>query len=214
MSSHRSADEVPALAARYYGSDVDVFADERGHRMGKDGIFVRTLKPPRLGVLLAFEIYVDGEDPPLEGVVRVVAARAVEDAAPGHPAGMAIKFIHFEDVEHAADVLGRMRLRATPSMLPPPPPGSDPDDEPAEAFFFAKSAVITWTAPLTIEEELGIVDVRAVRERDPAFKLRQARLRWGVAAAITAACLLGSCAALRGALAPEPASASHAAPSR
>ncbi len=199
------AHALPALMVRYWNDRAEIVADEVAHEIGGQGIFVRTDAAPKPGTLLQFELCVDGEDPPLCGVVRVTARREPRPGASEPRAGMGVKFVFFDAPDDARFVLDRIHVKATPSVLPPPI--AEPLDE-HETFFAAPQPPVR--AAISIEDELGIVDARAVRERDPHFHARRRALRRVVAGVLGGAALLAGIAAARSALRPTATSADSA----
>lgn len=102
-----SESQASTLKVKYKSATEDDFAATHGRDVSRDGIFVKTKKPLRLGALLRFEFQLDGGLPVLAGIGRVVWSRSKETATLVQ--GMGIAFV---DLEPASRTLVERIVRA------------------------------------------------------------------------------------------------------
>jgi uncharacterized protein (TIGR02266 family) len=127
--------KVQTLKAKYKSATVDEFIDQYAGDVSRGGIFIKTPKPSAVGALLKIEILLKDGAPVLSAVGRVAWRR--EEATPGNPAGMGIKFIKIES--DSLPVIERIVERKLP--------GEGPHfEDPAEADTAAAPAGPTHSA--------------------------------------------------------------------
>src|SRR5262245_225987 len=134
------------------------------HVLGADGIFLPTHTPLERSSVLNFQISSYAGGPPLEGVVMVRWCRSDSQATLDRPAGMAVKFVHFDDPDAARELLSALRIAADR----------------------ARARDVLRAATPREPDPLGPTSVRAERREleRPLGALRRARVLFAVAAAL------------------------------
>ena len=160
----------PLLKVKYKSATVDAFIEQYALDLSRDGIFVKTAKPPAAGAPLKFEFLLQSGEPVLSGVGRV-AWRRTQQAEPGHPPGMGLKFLKLSTesravVERAIAARGGERSRFEHQVgAELAPPTSPPTAAAAPAQTAARPAA---AAPQAAAPTVTAPGKAVAAPRDPA----------------------------------------------